>query len=75
MTARPGPSIFKGIGRSPAQPIAFYFQQFTARPIRFANMPARPGHDIGGEAHETRALYGLARPFCGPAPVLSRTKR
>ena len=50
-------------------------------------MPARPGpaNDIGGEAEETRALYGLARHFCGPtgefdgpghgpAHVLSRTK-
>ena len=76
--ARPGPSNCQRMGRGPAQPIAFL--KFTAR--------ARPGpaHDIGGEAHETRALYGLARQFCGQARgfdgpghgalhVLSRTQR
>ena len=53
-----------------------------------SNGSTRPGpaHDIGGEAHETRALYGLARQFCGQARgfdgpghgalhVLSRTQR
>ena len=75
---RPGPSSSHLMGRGPAQPIAF----------SKIHGPARPGptHDIDGETHEARALYGLARHFCGtargfdgpghgPALVLSRTKK
>ena len=75
-------------------------RSWTGRPINFScdGPGPRPGpaheifkyagpdHDMGGEAHETRALYGLAYHFCGPARgfdgaghgpahVLSRTKR
>ena len=68
--ARPGPSNFQGMD------------------ITFSknHSPARPGPSHGSEAHETRALYGLARqlrgpargfdgPAHGPSHMLSRTKR
>ena len=40
-----------------------------AGPSHFQHVAAQPGpaHDIGSEAHETRALYGPARRFCGQA--------
>ena len=62
---RPGPArqIFRGWAA--ARPSPSHFQIFTAR----------PGPSHGSEAHETRALYGLARQLRGPAHVLSRTKR
>ena len=96
--ARPSPSNFHLMSRGPAhqflrewaaaRPSLSHFQKFTARPGPLDFQICRPGpvHDIGGEAHETRALYGLARHSCGPARgfdgpgngpahVLSRTKR
>ena len=53
--SRPGPAHQLFRGRGPAQPIVF-------------SKLRGPAHDIGGEARETRALYG-------PAHVMSRTKR
>ena len=71
---RPGPAHQFFRGWTAARPSTSQFQIFTAQPSRIHQIfkcvgPARPGpvHDIGGEAHETRALYGLARHFCGPA--------
>ena len=57
------------MGRGPAQPAAFPLVHAPARPTRFSNLSVRfgPAYDIGGEAHVTRALYGPARRFDGPA--------
>ena len=70
MVGRPGPSIFRVMGRGPARPIPY--QRFSAQPglaHRFFNClcPAGPGpdHNIGSETRETRALYGPARHFVG----------
>ena len=62
MTARPGPSIFKGIGRSPAQPIAFSTIPGPARPIIFSKVLAQPGpaHHIG--ARPMRHELYMGRP-------------
>ena len=89
---------FHPMGRGPAQPVKCFEDGPRPRPAHHFSTwhgPARPGplifqvscpgpaHDIGSEAHETRALYGPARHFCGPARgkihgpahLLSRTKR
>ena len=85
--ARPGPSVFQRIGRGPAQRIASS-KISRPGPSDLSRVSARPGpaHDIGGEGHETRALFRLAHHFCGPvcgfdgpghgpAHVLPHTKR
>ena len=84
--ARPGASIRYRMGRGPAQPIAF--SKLDSPVHEISNMSARPGlaYDTGGEAHETRVVYGPIRHFRGPARgfndpghgqahVLSRTTR
>ena len=91
--ARPIKFSYDGPRPGPARPgpvhHSFNFSwPSPARPSKNSNVSPRPGlvHDIGGEAHETPALYGSARLFCGPARgfsgpdhglahVLSRTKR
>ena len=86
--ARPINLLEDGPRLGPAHRIFIFSRPGPARPIKVSFMSTRPGpaRDIGGEAHETRTLNGLARHFCGPAcefdgsghgpaHALSRTKR
>ena len=67
--AVPGRPIFHLVGRGPARPIKFSKDGAWPGPAHHLFIFSRPGpaHDIGGEAHETRALYGPAHHFRGPA--------
>ena len=73
-----GPSIFHVMGRGPARPITIledgprpdpahriFFEISRPGPLDFQKCLPGPAHDIDGEAHETRALYGLVRHAVG----------
>lgn len=87
---RPGPPhpFFYVSPSGPAWPIRVFKLVAPRRLMRCSIVSARssPAHDIGDEAHETRARNGTARHLCrpvrgfegqthGPARVLPRTKR
>ena len=71
VAAMPGPSNFHRMGRGPTQPIIFSKIHGPGRPGSsfFQMSPPGPDPSHGSEAHDTRALYGLARQLCGPARV------
>ena len=58
--ARPSPLIFQRMGRGPARSLNFSENGPRPGPVHRISKKSRPGpgHDIGDEAHETRALYG-----------------
>ena len=85
--ARPIMLSEDGLRPAPAHRIIKFPRHGPAWPTRLSNMPVRPcpANNIGGEAHETRGIYGLVRHLCRPARgfdgagygaahLLSRTK-